>query len=101
MPVKEATSTLIPIAKNVKIQVECDSATIGEYRLIGSETRMLAGEDFHNDKVDAGEVGADHTVTAIYEVASVDTGAKRVPSLRYRDTRAGPKTDLDGELAVL
>jgi Ca-activated chloride channel family protein len=66
--VDEAASTLFPIAKDVKIQVEFNPARVQEYRLIGYETRMLAREDFNNDKVDAGEIGAGHTVTAIYEV---------------------------------
>jgi Ca-activated chloride channel homolog len=65
--VDEAASTLFPIAKDVKIQVEFNPATVSEYRLIGYETRLLNREDFNNDKVDAGEIGAGHTVTAIYE----------------------------------
>ena len=81
--VEEATSTLFPIAKDVKIQVEFNPAAISEYRLIGYETRMLAREDFRNDKVDAGEIGAGHSVTAIYEVTPAGSGAERVPPLRY------------------
>ena len=82
--VEEATSTLFPIARDVKIQVEFNPAAISEYRLIGYETRMLAREDFRNDKVDAGEIGAGHSVTAIYEVTPAGSGAERVPPLRYR-----------------
>ncbi|KAF0119712.1 MAG: hypothetical protein FD148_3745, partial [Methylocystaceae bacterium] len=65
--VEEASSTLFPIAKDVKIQVEWNPARVSEYRLIGYETRALRREDFNNDKVDAGDVGSGHRVTAIYE----------------------------------
>ena len=83
--VEQATSTLFPIAKDVKIQVEFNPAVISEYRLIGYETRMLAREDFRNDKVDAGEIGAGHSVTALYEVTRAGSGTERVPPLRYGD----------------
>ncbi len=66
--VDEMSSTLMTIAKDVKIQVEFNPATVAEYRLIGYENRALAREDFGNDKVDAGEIGAGHSVTAIYEI---------------------------------
>lgn len=66
--VQEAGSTLFPIAKDVKIQVEFNPAKIAEYRLIGYETRALKREDFNNDRVDAGEIGSGHSVTAIYEI---------------------------------
>ena len=65
--VQEASSTLFPIAKDVKIQVEFNKDLVSEYRLIGYETRILNREDFNNDKVDAGEIGSGHAVTAIYE----------------------------------
>ena len=84
--VEEATSTLFPIAKDVKIQVEFNPALVSEYRLIGYETRMLAREDFRNDKVDAGEIGAGHTVTALYEITPVGSGAERIAPLRYGTT---------------
>lgn len=80
--VDEATSTLFPIAKDVKIQVEFNPATIAEYRLVGYETRMLKREDFDNDKVDAGDVGSGQTVTAIYEVVPVG-GPRAIGDLRY------------------
>ena len=100
--VEEGTSTLFPIAKDVKIQVEFNPAAISEYRLIGYETRMLAREDFRNDKVDAGEIGAGHTVTAIYEVTPAGSGAGRVAPLRYRrEEAAAAGADFDGELAFL
>jgi len=80
--VDEASSTLFPIAKDVKIQVEFNPATVSEYRLIGYETRMLNREDFNNDKVDAGDVGSGQTVTALYEVTPVG-GPRTVDGLRY------------------
>ena len=81
--VEEAGSTLFPIARDVKIQVEFNPAAIAEYRLIGYETRMLAREDFRNDKVDAGEIGAGHTVTALYEVALAGSPGALTEPLRY------------------
>jgi Ca-activated chloride channel family protein len=87
--VEEATSTIVPIAKDVKIQVEFNPAHVAEYRLVGYETRALRREDFNNDKVDAGDVGSGHTVTAIYEIVPV--GAPRVNSdLRYGPSQAAP-----------
>jgi Ca-activated chloride channel family protein len=80
--VEEASSTLFPIAKDVKIQVEFNPAVVAEYRLIGYETRALNRDDFDNDKVDAGDVGSGQTVTALYEI--VPTGGRRTMSdLRY------------------
>jgi Ca-activated chloride channel family protein len=80
--VSELSSTLFTIAKDVKIQVEFNPATVLEYRLIGYENRMLAREDFNNDQVDAGDIGAGHRVTALYEVVPVGkTG--RLDPLRY------------------
>jgi Ca-activated chloride channel homolog len=82
--VEEATSTLIPIAKDVKIQVEFNPATVAEYRLIGYETRLLNRDDFANDKVDAGDVGSGQTVTALYEIVPVG-GPRVVGDLRYSE----------------
>lgn len=82
--VEEATSTLFPIAKDVKIQIEFNPDVVQEYRLIGYESRMLAREDFRNDKVDAGEIGSGHTVTAIYELTPAGAEAALVASPRYR-----------------
>ncbi|MCB1593204.1 MAG: DUF3520 domain-containing protein, partial [Alphaproteobacteria bacterium] len=80
----EASSTLFPIAKDVKFQIEFNTAQIAEYRLIGYETRHLNREDFNNDKVDAGDMGAGHTVTAIYEFVPVGSASARtVDDLRY------------------
>ena len=98
---EEASSTLVTIASDVKIQVEFNPAAVREYRLIGYETRMLAREDFRNDKVDAGEIGAGHTVTAIYELMPAGAGGERVAPLRYQAAEAEPSTAFDGELAFL
>jgi Ca-activated chloride channel family protein len=81
--VEEASSTLFPIARDVKIQVEWNPARVSEYRLIGYETRALRREDFNNDKVDAGDVGSGHRVTAIYEITPVGAEKKLVDELRY------------------
>ncbi|WBY06690.1 VWA domain-containing protein [Sphingomonas sp. 7/4-4] len=94
--VDEATSTLFPIAKDVKIQVEFNPATVAEYRLIGYETRMLAREDFDNDKVDAGDVGSGQTVTALYEVVPVG-GPRAIGDLRYSTPAAQPRVAIAGE----
>ncbi|HTF98638.1 MAG TPA: VWA domain-containing protein [Cellvibrio sp.] len=82
--VNEATSTLFPIAKDVKIQVEFNPATVAEYRLVGYETRALNREDFNNDKVDAGEIGSGHKVTAIYEVTPVNSANQLLEPSRYQ-----------------
>ncbi|CAN4279745.1 VWA domain-containing protein [Pseudoxanthomonas sp. LjRoot125] len=81
--VEEMQSTLLTIARDVKIQVEFNPAVVAEYRLIGYENRVLANEDFANDKVDAGDIGAGHEVTALYEITPVGSGADRLPALRY------------------
>jgi Ca-activated chloride channel homolog len=81
--VEEATSSLVPIAKDVKIQVEFNPAAVSEYRLIGYETRLLRREDFNNDKVDAGDVGSGHTVTALYEFAPTGVSSGTTDPLRY------------------
>jgi Ca-activated chloride channel homolog len=95
--VSELSSTLFTIAKDVKIQVEFNPAEVLEYRLIGYENRMLAREDFNNDKVDAGEIGAGHRVTALYEV--VLKGKKGlVDPLRYARSQ-GTAASRNGELA--
>jgi Ca-activated chloride channel family protein len=82
--VEEAGSTLFPIAKDVKIQVEFNPAAVAEYRLIGYETRLLAREDFNNDRIDAGEIGSGHTVTALYEFTPVGSQGRLVDDLRYQ-----------------
>ena len=93
--VEEASSTLFPIAKDVKIQVEFNPAAVAEYRLIGYETRALNRDDFDNDKVDAGDVGSGQTVTALYEIVPVG-GPRTMNDLRYaRPTAsAGPSYEI-------
>jgi Ca-activated chloride channel family protein len=81
--VEEMSSTLLTIASDVKIQVEFNPAQVAEYRLVGYENRTLAREDFNNDQVDAGEIGAGHDVTALYEVCLVGMGCESSDPLRY------------------
>ena len=86
--VNELTSTLYTIAKDVKIQVEFNPTKVSEYRLIGYENRKLKNEDFNNDKKDAGDIGAGHSVTALYEIVPAETGAylsSNVDALKYQD----------------
>ena len=99
--VDEATSALFPIAKDVKIQVEFNPARVSEYRLIGYESRLLAREDFQNDRVDAGEVGSGHRVTAIYEITPVGSGGERVPPLRYGPEKKPQPSAASGEYAFV
>lgn len=94
--VEEIGGTLHTIAKDVKIQVEFNPAQVAEYRLIGYETRALNREDFNNDAVDAGDIGAGHTVTALYEITPA--GAGQVDPLRYGSQTA---TGAGDELAFL
>jgi Ca-activated chloride channel family protein len=81
--VDELSSTLFTIAKDVKIQIEFNPARVAEYRLIGFENRLLAQEDFNNDRIDAGDIGAGHCVTAFYELALVGSGGTVVDASRY------------------
>ncbi|WP_245156363.1 vWA domain-containing protein [Agrilutibacter solisilvae] len=89
--VEEMGSTLMTIARDVKIQIEFNPAVVAEYRLIGYENRLLNREDFANDKVDAGDIGAGHEVTALYELTPVDSGAPRLSPLRYGGTAVASK----------
>ena len=93
--VDEVSSTLFTIAQDVKIQVEFNPDTVSEYRLIGYETRMLEREDFNNDKVDAGDIGSGHTVTAIYEITPKASKAKLNDDLRYSAENAPAVTGAD------
>ncbi|RVD15912.1 MAG: VWA domain-containing protein [Mesorhizobium sp.] len=81
--VEDASSTLFTIAKDVKIQVEFNPNKVSEYRLIGYETRALNREDFNNDRVDAGDIGSGHSVTAIYEITPKGSGGEQIDQLRY------------------
>jgi Ca-activated chloride channel family protein len=89
--VQEFGGTLFTIAKDVKFQIEFNPAYVKSYRLVGYENRMLADEDFNDDTKDAGEMGAGHTVTALYEIipaGSDETGLPIVDPLRYQNGRA-------------
>jgi Ca-activated chloride channel family protein len=97
--VDQLASTVLTIAQDVKIQVEFNPAVVEEYRLIGYENRLLAREDFNNDRVDGGEIGAGHNVTALYEIALVGSGGAASDPLRYADAETpSPRGD---ELAFL
>jgi Ca-activated chloride channel family protein len=99
--IKEFTGTLYTIAKDVKIQIEFNPAYVKEYRLVGYENRLLNEEDFENDKKDAGEMGAGHTVTALYEIipASDNGGAGR--RLKYQQSDILPEASTTNELATI
>lgn len=98
--VDQASSTFSIVARDVKIQMEFNPAVVAEYRLIGYENRALAREDFRNDKVDAGEIGAGHTVTALYELTLVGSPGLLGPS-RYKADGAAKNTVHGDELGVL
>lgn len=95
--IKEAGATLVTVAKDVKIQVEFNPANVSAYRLIGYENRMLRKEDFNDDRKDAGEIGAGHTVTALYEIvpAGVKMDLPKVDPLKYQrgSQRVAERTD--------
>jgi len=86
--VEEMQSTLLTIAKDVKIQIEFNPDVVSEYRLLGYENRVLNREDFRNDKVDAGEIGAGHTVTALYEITLNGSTGQMIPDRRYGQSSA-------------
>jgi Ca-activated chloride channel family protein len=112
--------SVFPIADDVKIQVEFNPAKVAEWRLIGYETRLLAREDFNNDRVDAGEIGAGATVTALYEItapggpesvdplrygesarpAAVRQGGEELAYLRYRYKRPGGESSVERAFAI-
>ena len=98
--VEQMSATLQTIAKDVKIQIEFNPNVVAEYRLIGYENRILAREDFNNDQIDAGEIGAGHTVTAVYEIALADSKGQRVDPLRYQSEQ-GVAKGRNQELAFL
>lgn len=97
--VDQIGGALFTIAQDVKIQVEFNPAEVAEYRLIGYETRALNREDFNNDAVDAGDIGAGTQVTALYEITPVGSPAISVDPLRYGEGEALPESN--GELAFL
>nr|CRH04903.1 conserved protein of unknown function [include vWF_A, VWA and DUF3520 domain) [Candidatus Magnetococcus massalia] len=96
-------ANLFPIANDVKIQVEFNPAQVAEYRLVGYENRLLNREDFNNDKVDAGEIGSGHTVTAIYEYVPTQSKFRYIAPLRYPKAKTQPtkEGDLSEEVAFI
>ncbi len=102
--VKEAGATLVTVAKDVKLQVEFNPAQVAGYRLIGYENRMLRDEDFNDDKKDAGDLGAGHTVTALYEIVPAGTevpGDGKVDELKYQGKAAPRPMAASGELLTV
>jgi Ca-activated chloride channel family protein len=101
--VTEFGGTLFTIAKDVKIQVEFNPATVQAYRLIGYENRVLKDEDFNNDKKDAGELGAGHTVTALYEIIPVGVSSQFKPldDLKYQSTEVKKPTGNTSDLMTV
>lgn len=97
---REIAGSLFTIAGDVKVQLEFNPAVVAEYRLIGYDNRMLAHEDFNNDKVDAGDIGAGHTVTALYEITRVGAAGGQIDPLRYGKTNT-PPTPKSQELGFL
>jgi Ca-activated chloride channel homolog len=93
----ELTGTLYTVAKDVKLQVEFNPARVGSYRLIGYENRTMAAEDFNNDRVDSGDMGAGHSVTALYEVVPVGVKpAKPANETRGVDPLKYQRSDVGG-----
>jgi Ca-activated chloride channel family protein len=95
---EELSATMVTVAKDVKVQVEFNPAHVGQYRLIGYENRALAEEDFTNDAVDAGDMGAGHQVTALYEVVPAG-GRGWTFERRYGGNRRASAASTAGELA--
>lgn len=101
--VKEMRATLFTIAKDVKIQIEFNPTKVQAYRLIGYENRVLANQDFNDDKKDAGELGAGHTVTALYEIIPVGVESefiKSIDDLKYQETKVSKSAHNDELLTV-
>ncbi|MFN0253457.1 MAG: von Willebrand factor type A domain-containing protein [Kofleriaceae bacterium] len=102
--VKEAGATLVTVAKDVKLQIEFNPTTVAGYRLVGYENRMLKDEDFNDDKKDAGEIGAGHSVTALYEIVPAGTavpGAAKVDDLKYQSKTIPNANATTGELMTV
>jgi len=97
---EQVSGTLVPVAKDVKIQVEFNPAKVSSYRLIGYENRQLRREDFNSDKVDAGEIGAGHTVTALYEVVPVGVGDQVTTPLALADPKYQAKGAVSSRLEM-
>ncbi|MBA3391273.1 MAG: von Willebrand factor type A domain-containing protein [Deltaproteobacteria bacterium] len=101
--VKEAGATLVTVAKDVKLQIEFNPAMVAGYRLIGYENRIMRHEDFNDDKKDAGDIGAGHAVTALYEIvpAGIDVPSAKVDDLKYGAKPASAAAASSGELMTV
>jgi Ca-activated chloride channel family protein len=101
--IAEANATLIAVAKDVKLQVEFNPKTVAAYRLVGYENRLLNREDFNDDTKDAGELGAGHSVTALYEVVphGVPVPGPSVDPLKYQDAPKLTDRAASGELMTV
>jgi Ca-activated chloride channel family protein len=95
--------TLLTIAKDVKVQVEFNPARVAAYRLIGYENRVMSSEAFNDDRRDGGELGAGHSVTALYEIipAGADTQTPQADALRYQEVRPRPDAATSDELMTV
>ncbi len=102
--IDDLTGTLLTIAKDAKIQVEFDENVVERYRLLGYENRDVADEDFRNDAVDAGEIGAGHSVTALYEIKLADDARRNdVPMtvrVRYEEPESGQITEIQQQISL-
>lgn len=99
--VNEISSTLFTIASDVKIQIEFNPYAVDEYRLIGYENRVMAAQDFDDDKKDAGELGAGHSVTAIYEIIPADPGTNQDDDLKYQNQILDSEALESGDLMTI
>jgi Ca-activated chloride channel family protein len=101
--VKEAGATLVTVAKDVKLQVEFNPALVAGYRLVGYENRLLHDQDFNDDKKDAGDIGAGHSVTALYEIVPAGTAVpgSKVDALKYQATASPTSAAGSGELMTV
>jgi Ca-activated chloride channel family protein len=99
--VEQMGGTLLTIAKDVKIQVEFNPAVVESYRLIGYENRLLRAEDFDDDKKDAGELGAGHSVTVLYELVIAGSNTTQGQNLRYQETDIKPEAFSGNELLFI
>jgi Ca-activated chloride channel family protein len=102
--IDDLTGTLLTIAKDAKIQVEFNPEVVARYRLLGYENRDVADEDFRNDQVDAGEIGAGHSVTALYEIKPADDAdpneAAMTVRVRYADPDTAEVTEIEKSISL-
>jgi len=103
--VQELGATLMTVAKDVKLQVEFNPARVAAYRLVGYENRVMAAEDFNDDRKDAGDMGAGHSVTALYEIVPVgvtlDVRLGKVDALKYQKSNSGVRADENADWATV